>query len=1000
MKRNLLAVAVLVLAVALFFGYRSCRPGAARSASTGVTSGEGTAASAARARKDPRAGAVDPRTLTRGRISGAVRDEAGAAIAGARVCATVSNDDLASEDTREPTCAIADAAGAYALVDLVAGSYDVFASAPRFVPRRWHLPHRYDGVRLAAGETRTGIDFALEGGAVEVRGVVSDIGGGPIAAAQVTVASGDVWNRDELGGFIKTDEEGRFTAWARGGDIHVTASADGYTEGSKDGVAPGRTIEVLLTPEGGLSGVVVEAGTRTPVAGAMVTVDEDQDSWYGSWSEHSARSDAEGRFRLTRLSPGRYKPEARGVGVFGQAGESVLLGLGQSVGDVVVEVHRAAVVSGRIVVDDGKGGTRPCERGWVSLRDDKHDHDAFDGSDPDGTITLRAVLPGTYSVSVQCSDFMPLEKYDDVVVASKDVTDLVWTVSAGGTVRGRVLTVRGTPVAGADVRASRSGGDPRAKRNWKWARSEKDGSFELRGVAAGSYSLDASHDRQPPRKDPLTVEVPPGGEVTADVTFDDSGSIRGVVVDDRGKPVAGAKVKTTSDRWSWAGDGTGTRDDGSFVLDGVPAGEHRVVAIRGEWDEMRKPNSTDDDVQGERVTVAAGQSASVRLVVESQSGTIRGDVVDDTGKPVGDAYVLATRESDAAGAAAGGALRDSRWSFDKKPVVTGVDGNFTVKDLSPGAYTVRAYRRGGGEAVAEHVAVGGRAHLIMKATGAIRGTVALADGSSPDEFSVVVWDRAIGFSRSEQFFRRGGAFAMNDVPGGNFEIAVNAPEGRATTTVALRDGEDKAGVKLTLEATATVRGRLVELGTGAPVPGMRMAAMPARGGGNYSFRWDDAGPKKYISAADGSFELERVPVGKVNLRGFPVDFDKAPYELAMTVVTVPPGESYDVGTIEVVRRRLGRHDKGGDLGFELVEPAADADLDQRVLKVSAIRKGGPAEKSGLKVGDVIVSVDGHDVRGPHIGLWWSLGRNAPPGTPVHLGLERGAGVTVVAGQPL
>src|SRR6185503_500814 len=105
--------------------------------------------------------------------------------------------------------------------------------------------------------------------------------------------------------------------------------------------------------------------------------------------------------------------------------------------------------------------------------------------------------------------------------------------------------------------------------------------------------------------------------------------------------------------------------------------------------------SSDDDDQGQKVDVAAGAPARVRLVVESQDGVIQGRVVDASGAPVTDAFIDAERESDSAAARPGGAARSMRWAWARSPALTDTDGRFRIEKLSPGKYTVRAFRRGG-----------------------------------------------------------------------------------------------------------------------------------------------------------------------------------------------------------------------------------------------------------------------------------------------------------------
>jgi len=96
---------------------------------------------------------------------------------------------------------------------------------------------------------------------------------------------------------------------------------------------------------------------------------------------------------------------------------------------------------------------------------------------------------------------------------------------------------------------------------------------------------------------------------------------------------------------------------------------------------------------------------------------------------------------------------------------------------------------------------------------------------------------------------------------------------------------------------------------------------------------------------------------------------------------------------------MGFDEQRGDLGFTLADTPPDTEPEDETLTVAMIRPGGPAVRSGLEVGDVIVAIDGHDVRGARYAMAWSL-MAVRPGTRLHLGLARGATVTVTAGPPL
>jgi protocatechuate 3,4-dioxygenase beta subunit len=989
MKRALVPAGLFAAAIAALLVWQCGGRGA-------PSSGQGGAAGKVVAGKPGAAGArterPDPRTVKRASIEGTITDEDKAIVPGARVCADGYADKLPAELMRDPRCTTADDKGHYVLKELFVAEYVVSASAKPYRPGTHHPKgdRKETSFELTAGEHKTGVDIVLRKGGVEITGTVSDVSGGPIGRA--SVRAGRRWSGDRSPP-VETDDAGKFSMWVRPGEIEAVATADGYAAGEDNGTAPG-TFEILLTPESSLSGVVVDAKTGTPMPGVDVDLSTNEWGFWSSGGDKGDRTDEEGKFRITRLEPGRYVAKARSASGYGISDGSTLVGLGQHVEGVVVKLHAAYRVSGVAQLPD----KTVCKKAWFSLRDEKRDRDTWGTREPDGMLHADGVLPGTYKVNVNCEGYLERDKYPDVVVKDKDVDGLVWEVEAGAEIKGRVLARAGTPIEDANIWARNVGGAARAKTTWGSDRSARDGTYSLKGLKAAKYKIETSSDKGNAPKDGWKLDVTAGAVIEKDLVLEDGGVIKGTVVDAQGKAVAGVNVRalSVSGTTSWNDSNVRTGADGSFVLDNVEAGSYRVLAHRGWWsDELRKPGTTDDAKQGERVTVVAAKTATVKLVVESQSGTIKGTVLDSNGAPVSDAFVAAARESDAAGSQRS-SVQGTRWSADERPVLSGVDGTFTITKLSPGNYTLRAFRKGGGEAVAEHVAVGSTTKLLIKATGSIAGTIK-GPGKAIEEVELELLDHKTGFRRREQLFRTQGVFAMKDLPAGKFILTVTSEGGKKQLEIELAEGQQKTGVEIMLDELVTLTGRVVDLVTKQPVPGIRMSASLGKRGGRFTFGGEsDDSPS--ISDNDGKFMLEDSPRGAITIRGFAKDWGESDYGWIMVLRDITGSGTIDLGDLTIAKKRVKDGDPTGDLGVRWAENPRDIELDKRILKISYIDPQGPAAKTELKVGDIVISVDGVDVTGVNFANGWTLMR-APPGTKLELGLQRGVKVPIVLAAP-
>ena len=925
-------------------------------------------------------GSLDLESAARATIAGTVSDPKGAPLAGAQVCARPDTTRLRGENALRRRCVSSERDGHYRIDGLFGVPHVVNAAAPGFVPvmfMRGSGARRYQ-VALRPGAELRGIDITLEGGGVEIHGVVEDLSGGPIEGAELTY--GGLYDGSGMA-FTTSGADGGFSLWVRPGRASLRAEADGYVPGGDSGAAPGHRFEVLLTPEAVLIGEVVRAGDGSPVAGAEVSI-------AGGYNLGApVTTDEGGKFRIGGLHPGAYKPQAESDDAYGVAAELVLLGLGETSASITIQAHPAFAVAGKIVTADG----RPCEQGELTLAQPGREEPRRGTVEMDGLVHVRGVLPGEYVVSVLCAGFVPAEHYPAVRVANASVTDQRWEVDPGRTIRGVVVDPRGEPVPRVNVNA-RPQADParpRARsRPGHSERSDEQGRFEVPGLLPGVYELSIysfPESRARPDK-PVVVTVLADRDLEGvRVEVPAVGELRGKVRDTAGRGVARASIEVNGVQ---SRQGT-TADDGSFRVENIGAGSYRVLVRRGSA-LLRPPGKGDDAVQGEPVEIVAEAVATLDLVVADPTGTIVGVVRDEDGAPVQDAYVAATRESDSA-AAAGGALENSRIRGNERPVLSDADGRFRVEGLPPGKYTLQAQRPRGGDAVLEHAELGGDVTLTIAATSRLAGTVSLRGGGAPDEFSVTVYNRPRGFSRTDNFFRTGGAWGFGEVPPGDIEVHVSAADGTQKLAVELGAGEQRTDLRVELAAKVTVRGTVVDL-DGAPVVGVEVKISES---GSFRFGLADT-DRKHISDDAGRFEVARAPTGPVTiLVGRPNDTTVPSTYMRMEIAG--DGPVVELPPLRVSRLRTKPGEAPGDLGYVLRQPPPGTALDQVHHVIAVVRPGSPAASAGLQVGDEIVAVDGQDVSGASAYLYRGLIAVAQ-GTTIQLGLARGVTLAVTAGK--
>jgi PDZ domain len=277
---------------------------------------------------------------------------------------------------------------------------------------------------------------------------------------------------------------------------------------------------------------------------------------------------------------------------------------------------------------------------------------------------------------------------------------------------------------------------------------------------------------------------------------------------------------------------------------------------------------------------------------------------------------------------------------------------------------------------------------VFEPTGQIDGVVH-SGSTAPDELAITLRDDKTGFVRDEAFFRTGGSFTIHDLPPEHYTLTASAGGGKTQVALDLAVGEHKTGVDIQLDPLVTITGRLVELGTEAPVAGVYVVVSSGASGGVPIFNTG----RESVSDATGHFTIKNAPVGTIELTGL----SSSDYEVT-AVRRIAGTGTIDVGDVIAVKSRLKPGDVEGDLGVHWLKQARDTPPEQQRFEVSWLDPNGAAAQTDLKVGDVVSTVDGVDVSGANHRLGFALMR-APPATKLVLGLARGVTVTIVLSAP-
>ena len=509
----------------------------------------------------------------------------------------------------------------------------------------------------------------------------------------------------------------------------LTARAAGFVSApATTVVAPATDVRLVLTPAGAIEVVVVLVGSARPDA-VTVGLDADRTQRFPVGGEESARLDLVpvGAHEVFADAPGFTRAAARVEVVAAAKPVSVRLTLTPAVavtGRVVAREGGAPVAGAAVRLSSIEG---PASASTMRLEQTL--------STDDGGVWRARLRPGTWGFEVRKAGFVqgetsgavrsettaPLGARFDV---HEEPVDLETFLLPAPAIVGTVLDATGHPVANASVVVASAGATPDSSPNTvvmvtadMQATSAADGTFRIEGMTAGArYDLRAEAPEGEGTAEGVVFragEVVAHAEIRLEKTPRAGASLRGRVVDEAGKPVAGAgvwllrEIRQPSVVGSDDAGRVSTAADGTFRARALKAGGYRAQLTATGFTETYTP----------LLEVAENEDAHASdWVIASHGLAIRGRCVDVEGRPVADLKVCAAFRlwTVHGGIYAGCVTTDSDGRYEMR-TPAGPPCIVDVHTKSPVFVSENALARAEPEAVVD---------FHMRRTGTLRGRIA------------------------------------------------------------------------------------------------------------------------------------------------------------------------------------------------------------------------------------------------------------------------------------
>ncbi|MDB4959124.1 MAG: hypothetical protein JWO36_6693 [Myxococcales bacterium] len=767
-------------------------------------------------------------------------------------------------------------------------------------------------------------------------GAILDASGGTIAKAKLRVAG--------LAG-AQSDDKGQYTvciqssSGPRGSSVRVEADGYGTIEVVVN-LSGELRYDFVLVPEAVLVGQVITEDNK-PVAGARVIALPDPGEEPHHIASGWALSEDDGRFRIPGLSPGHYRLIAAAEGLATKAPVDAIVQAGTATKDTILVVTATARVRGVVMMADKPiaGATVMAMGGTRGPRDPGQGPSTAALSQDDGTFTLQGVPMGTIVLQAMPYQVVAPMQLD---VKSATVDNVKLEVAALAALHGKI-TRNKQPVKDGILMGP---GLPDI------VHADPSGDYRAEGVRPGELNFFADSEEYKAFAKIEHLKLAAGEDKLLDIELEYAGRVKGLVVDESGKPVPAVYVRMLNDEGDMGQSMTNAK--GEFDAGSMSGGEyHASVYPSPMAGQPFEPAASDPFI----IKVPKdGTVNGVKLAIKYETFTISGTVLDDAGGPVADVHIEA--------------IGRGKPGMDLPSIMSAADGTFRLRNLARGTYSLHAHAWDGGEGDASNISAGAESVAIkLIRPGAIEGTLVGFSGTPQIFMRTLTADLQIGSAPIIE----GTRFWQTGLRPGKYAIEAKAGGETDGASVEIKPGQT-ANVTLTSRGVGKLEGHLYEFGTKTPLPGYRCDA-------NLSMAGEMGGPPgdpSQMSFPDdkGHFSMG-APIGMVRVFCFSQanpGLSPAGTDVEVTKVAAANVEIYGV-------RAKFAGSSAGDAGFR-IKPVT------LPLVVAAVAPSSAAATQGMKLGDRVLSIDGASLQGLLPAGAMTLIGNHKPGTTVTVGIDR------------